>query len=63
MQRKYDVRSLWALAKEEKGKAVARRRETNLGTKGKVCARIRMCILSKSTFGRQSFLMKLTEKQ
>jgi hypothetical protein len=57
------MRSSWALAKEEKGKAVATRRETNLGTKGKVCACVHMCILSKSTYSRQSFLMKLTEKK
>lgn len=55
--------SSWALAKEEKGKEVARRRETNLGTKDKACTCVHMCILSKSTHSRQSFLMKLTEKQ
>ena len=49
------MRSSWALARVEKGKAVARRREINLGTKGKVCACVHVCILSKYTYSRQSF--------
>jgi len=44
------------------GESGSKKKGDKLGTKGKVCACVYLCILSKSTYSRQSFLVKLTRK-